>query len=236
MIKAVYFDAGETLIHRNPSLVSITARLLKKGGHRVTTKLLEQVIQETASSMKNIVEKGVMSDSEKWDHFMRRVFFRLKIIDDKALEAIKKRLKEGTSFRMYAEVPQVLKELRRKHMILGVISNASKHLEGILKRAGLKDCFDHIIVSEVVGVEKPDKKIFSMALKSSGVKRDEFLFVGDNYIADVMGATQAELSAIWLARPTKNAQFSFSGAAVKKAIRIRNLRQLIKYMKKEKML
>ncbi len=236
MIKAVFFDAGETLIHRNPSLVVIAKRILEEAGVKVQTGILSSVIKATAKDMGKITEKGAMSDSDKWDFFLRAVFLKLKVRDEGALEKIKMRLKNGTSFRAYAEVPGVLKELRSKKVILGVISNASSYLKKILDRAGLSNMFDHVVVSEIEGVEKPHKKIFDIALKKAGVKRDEFIFIGDNFIADVAGASRAGIKAVWLARDTSNAQFSYAHAADKKTHRVKNLRDFLQYMKKEKML
>ena len=236
MIKAVFFDAGETLIHRNPSLVKIVKRLLEKGGHKVGMDALTAAINSSAREMKAITEEGVMPDSVKWDHYMRAVFRALKIRDEKCVEKIKSALKAGTSFRAYPEVRGVLRRLRSKKIILGVISNASRSLEKILKRAGLDGSFDHVLVSEIEGVEKPHKKIFDRALKKTGVKKGEFMFIGDNYIADVEGARKAGVHAVWLSRPTVNAQFSFAHAADKNVRKVRNLREFITYMEKEKML
>jgi putative hydrolase of the HAD superfamily len=236
MIKAVFFDAGETLVHRNPSLVNVVKRLLEKGGHKVDPGALALAIGSSAMEMKAITEEGVMPDSVKWDHYMRAVFRRLKILDENAFEKIKSALREGTSFRAYAEVGGVLRRLRSKKIILGVISNASRSLEKILERAGLKGAFDHVLVSEIEGVEKPHKRIFDRALKRTGVKKDEFMFIGDNYIADVEGARKAGVKAVWLSRRTVNAQFSFAHAADDRVKRVKNLMEFIQYMEKEKML
>ena len=236
MIKAVFFDAGETLIHRNPSLVSILDRALKNAGHKVKKEALCEAVESTAKAMKTIVEKGIMGDSEKWDHYMRALFRKLKVKDSVLLEEIKLKLKKGTSFRAYPEVPGVLVRLRSKKIKLGVISNASSWLENILDSAGLKGSFDHVIVSEIEGVEKPHRKIFEIALKKAGVKKEEFMFIGDNYIADVRGALNAGVKAVWLKRETANAQFSFAHTAGEKAHRVKSLREFIQYMVKEKMI
>ncbi|MEI7542372.1 MAG: HAD family hydrolase [bacterium] len=236
MIKAVFFDAGETLIHRNPSLVAIVSRLIKKAGYKIKIDKISIAIEETAKNMKKIVEKAIMTDSAKWDYFLKDVLLKLKVRDKCLLEHIKNCLKNGTSFRAYPEVLGVLKELRSKKIILGVISNASASLEAILDRAGLKKYIDHMVISEVEGVEKPHKKIFDIALTKTGVKKNEFIFIGDNYIADVQGAAKAGLAVVWLSRPTLNAQFSFSHTAKKNTHMVKNLREFLQYMKKEKMI
>jgi putative hydrolase of the HAD superfamily len=233
MIKAVFFDAGETLIHRNPSLIKITYAYFRNGGYDISEKDISAALSKEALSMKDITAEGSMTDSEKWDHYMRLVFKALKVSDPVMLEKIKNRLKAGTSFRPYKEVPGVISGLRKKKIKLGVISNAAAQLKNVLVKTGLHDRFDHIIISELAGVEKPDRKIFLMAVKKAGVKKDEFLYVGDNYIADIKGGLGAGVHAVWLERKTGNAQFSYGGEAGKDVLKIRNLRQLMPLMKKE---
>jgi putative hydrolase of the HAD superfamily len=233
MVKAVYFDAGETLIHRNPSLVKITASILKSGGYRTDEKRLAAALEAAAGSMRAIVEKGVMSDSAKWDHYMRSVFRTLSIKDTPLMEKIKARLKSGTSFRPYREAFGVIKTINDLGIKTGVISNAPAELVNILTRAGLHGKFGHIIVSELAGFEKPDPRIFRMALKKAGVKSEEFVYVGDNYIADIKGGISAGVHAVWLRRETKHAQFSYADGADSSVPVIRNLRQLLPLMKKK---
>ncbi|MCE5300257.1 MAG: HAD hydrolase-like protein, partial [Spirochaetia bacterium] len=130
-IKAVFFDAGETLVHRNPSLVKLVRRALSESHARVTNRAVEKAAAKCAVSMKNIVENGRMSDSQKWDVYMKSMFKELRLSDEPLRQRIKERLKAGTSFRQYPEVPAVIRTLREQKMVLGVISNAPAELEGI---------------------------------------------------------------------------------------------------------
>ncbi len=233
MVKAVFFDAGETLIHRNPSLIAITSGLIRGAGHKKALSRVAAAINKAAGAMKSIVSKGIMSDSEKWDHYMRLVFRDLGIQDPALLEIVKKRLKSGTSFRPYREVSGVLREVRSAGLKMGVISNAPAELMYVLKRTGLADKFDNIIISEDAGVEKPHRKIFEIAVKKAKVKKEEFLYVGDNYLADIKGGIKAGVKVVWLLRDSKHAQFSFKGEGGHDVPKIKKLRQLVPLMKKK---
>ena len=57
--------------------------------------------------------------------------------------------------------------------------------------------FSAILVSEAVGLRKPDAAIFNAALKSLNVQPHEAVFIGDNPNADVLGAQAAGLKGIW---------------------------------------
>lgn len=232
-IRAVFFDAGETLIYRNPSLLSIAARYIRKAGLRVSRGRLAKVLNEAALEMRPIVERGNMADSAKWVLYMGKVFGKLKIRDKALADSLRNRLKYGTSFRPFRDAAYVADYLRARGIITGIISNASITLDSILKRTGLSGKFRHVVVSEKEGVEKPHKKIFQKALKMSGTRAAETVYVGDNYIADIKGAASAGLIPVWIKRESKNAEFSFSGDDKGKTRKIRNLKGLLEIMKKE---
>jgi 2-haloalkanoic acid dehalogenase type II len=96
-------------------------------------------------------------------------------------------------------LPTVRKTLKRLYADghrLGMVSNGdteelSAHLNG------LTDLFDVIVTSEELEVYKPHPRIFSEALRQMGVSRNKAAFVGDTITADVCGARQAGLTAIW---------------------------------------
>ncbi len=211
-IKAVFFDAGETLIFRNPSLAQITKGYLDKAGHKISLERLEKVLTDRAKDMKKIVEAGRMNDSQKWVVYMDSVFRTLNIKDRELNAIIRERLKNGTSFRVYPHTVETVKKLKKQGYKTGIISNAPKQLFSILKRCKIDNLFNPIVVSEDVGFEKPSPKIFKEALKRAKVHPNEAVYVGDNLIADIHGALKAGIYPIWVTRNTKNAQFTFRDA------------------------
>jgi len=99
------------------------------------------------------------------------------------------------------EALELLPRLRSRGLILGMISNAPKPLDGLCERMGL--ALDLIVTSAEVGAEKPDPAIFQAALKKAGVKPEEAVYVGDDYNNDVQGAERAGLKALLLDRQGK---------------------------------
>jgi putative hydrolase of the HAD superfamily len=57
--------------------------------------------------------------------------------------------------------------------------------------------FDKIITSEKVGVKKPNPKIFEYAMEISGALSNESIMIGDNFEADILGAINAGMQAIF---------------------------------------
>jgi HAD superfamily hydrolase (TIGR01509 family) len=78
---------------------------------------------------------------------------------------------------------------------LAIVSNAEGQVEADAKRFGLAPFFDVIIDSHIVGVAKPDPRIFQIALERLGVAPDEVRFAGDIYSIDVEGARAAGIEA-----------------------------------------
>ncbi|WP_342322307.1 pyrimidine 5'-nucleotidase [Kosakonia sp. BYX6] len=83
---------------------------------------------------------------------------------------------------------------------LGIITNGFTALQQIrLERTGLRDYFDLLVISEEVGVAKPDAKIFDYALQQAGnPDRARVLMVGDTAESDILGGINAGLSTCWL--------------------------------------
>lgn len=60
--------------------------------------------------------------------------------------------------------------------------------------------FEVVLISESVGVWKPDPAIFQMALEQVGAEPHEAIYVGDSPIADVPGARAAGITSVWMNR------------------------------------
>jgi FMN phosphatase YigB (HAD superfamily) len=95
-------------------------------------------------------------------------------------------------------VCEALEEIQALGIALHVISNSDGTVEESLKIAGLRKYFGHVLDSRRVGVEKPDARIFRMALDLASCRPEESLHVGDIYNVDVLGARSAGMHAILL--------------------------------------
>jgi HAD superfamily hydrolase (TIGR01509 family) len=95
---------------------------------------------------------------------------------------------------------EALDRLRRAGLRLAVVSNSDGRVEEALEAAGIRDRFEVVLDSALVGVEKPDPAIFRAALSALGVAPEEALYVGDLYEVDVLGARAAGMEAMLLVR------------------------------------
>lgn len=92
----------------------------------------------------------------------------------------------------------VLLYLKDKYQ-LHIITNGFKEVQHIkLDYSNLKPFFEHIIISEEHGFNKPDIKIFDLAQSLTGSQFHECVMIGDNYDTDILGALNAQWKAIYL--------------------------------------
>jgi putative hydrolase of the HAD superfamily len=98
------------------------------------------------------------------------------------------------------ETPGYLASLKAQGYFLGVISNSVGTMEDQLRQVGLRDYFQAVFDSAIVGVEKPHPEIFQLALASAKVKPNETVFVGDTNATDVGGAQLAGLHGVLIDR------------------------------------
>lgn len=83
---------------------------------------------------------------------------------------------------------------------LGIITNGFTELQQVrLERTGLDGAISTLVISEQVGVAKPDPIIFEHALEAMGFPpKEQVLMVGDNPYSDILGGQQAGLHTCWL--------------------------------------
>lgn len=98
---------------------------------------------------------------------------------------------------LFAGSKDVLTYLQKKYA-LHIISNGFK--ESTLTKmdvCGLNPYFENVIISEDVGVNKPDKAIFEYALDKAAAFKEESIMIGDSIEADIRGAQNFGMKAIF---------------------------------------
>ena len=65
-------------------------------------------------------------------------------------------------------------------------------------KSGLRDCFAHIVLSEEVGCQKPNPRIFEEALRMNGLSAEDVVMIGDSWNSDIQGAINAGIDQIWI--------------------------------------
>ena len=81
---------------------------------------------------------------------------------------------------------------------LALVSNFYGNMKTVLKDFGIAHFFPIIIESAIVGVRKPDPRIFSLGVEALQLRADEVVVIGDSYDKDIIPAKTAGCQTIWL--------------------------------------
>ena len=111
---------------------------------------------------------------------------------DQVLELVYEQTRRHT-----AHSVEVLRQLAT-HSRLALVSNFYGNIHTVLREFGFDGLFHDVIESAVVGVRKPDPRIFLLGVKALGVKPVEVTVVGDSMDKDIVPAREAGCQTIWL--------------------------------------
>ena len=195
-IRAVLFDAGNTLISLDYERLAggVSAAV----GREVSAALLRSRAPEAAAAL----ELGTGSDRERAVSYLEALFL-LSGVRHEELEAVRvevTRLHHERHLWIGVEpgTVEALEQLRAAGLRLGVVSNSDGKVDAALAAAGLRPYFELVVDSSHAGVEKPDPRIFAVAVETMGIAPAEAAYVGDVYEVDVVGARRAGLSPVLL--------------------------------------
>lgn len=196
-MSVILFDAGNTLVWvDHPYLVA----LLREFGHGATEAQLLAAEYEAKRRMDEMVRAGQGTDASRGPVYFATVLREVGV-DDVVIARLAPRLaarhaERNLWCRVRPGTAEALQQLRDRGYRLGVISNSDGRIAALLGSVGLAGYFDFILDSHLVGVEKPDSRIFHLGCERAGAPPGEVLYVGDIYEIDVVGARAAGLRAI----------------------------------------
>lgn len=192
-VKALLFDFGGTLAF-------LDYELLAAEFSRPDRKLDALTLEYAEYEGRAMIDRFMMGDRSNsvitgYEMFFRGWMRAAGIPEEEILEhgaRFQSIHRESTLWRVVRPGTfEALEELKSQGYKLGIVSNAEGQVEGDAHRFGLAPFFDTIIDSHVVGVEKPDPRIFRIALERLGVAPEETRFAGDIYSIDMIGARAA---------------------------------------------
>lgn len=101
----------------------------------------------------------------------------------------------------FPDTLSILENLKAKNVQIGLISNGdSKNQRWKLDKGKIVQFFDPIIISDEIGVSKPNLRVFEIALEKAGTSKEECWYVGDSLVHDIEPALKFGLNVIYLNR------------------------------------
>lgn len=191
MLKAIFFDLDETLITRAAAIRAFIADQYRRYRDKLenvsestfTERFLD--IEDNGRIGKHIVYPalvealgitGVSAETLLEDY--RKLYPNFAVTNPGAVET--------------------LKALRQAGFKVGLLTNGNEVVQnGKIDVIGIRPLLDAIVISEAVGLKKPDPAIFLLAAERIGEVAEACLFVGDNPEVDIVGAAGVKMQTIW---------------------------------------
>lgn len=200
-VRAMLFDAGNTLLRMD--YAAIAARLVALGV-ATTADAVQRAEWQARVRLDAGLGPAVSTESRATgDRYTGLILDALGVRDGAVLGALTAWRRDynppvGIWGGATPDAAAALDAARAAGLATAVISNSNGSVRGILQSLDLARRLDLVIDSFEVGVEKPDPRIFRLALDRLGVAADAAVYVGDLYTVDVLGARAAGLDGILL--------------------------------------
>ncbi len=206
-LKAVFIDAGNTLLYEKPSRFEIYAQAARRRGVDLATERMLDLMRRAHRELPREIE-GAFRFSEGWFvSYIDRIFhdgLGLSRSDLPVLrEEIFARFADPSTFVLFPGGVELLDGLRQRGLAVGIVSNWSQRLPGIIESLGLSTRIDFVLASAIQRVEKPSPEIFARACARAKVAPSEALHAGDDLEKDVWGARGAGLLAVHVDHKTR---------------------------------
>lgn len=209
-IRAVFFDAGYTLLAPHPSVIELVCGVCERRGTPIDAECLQQQLEVAEQYLRRTTkaQPWTWSDEETinrvWSGYFHELLRPCLHVDEQALDACVRDIvadfDAASSYALYPDVLPVLGTLQEHGLTLGVISDWGMSLALILQHHDLTRYFDFAVISAQVRRAKPDPELFLTALRRADAIPDYALHIGDSYVLDVLGARAAGITPILLDR------------------------------------
>lgn len=207
-VDMVFFDAGETLIRPYPSFPELFAEVCSRRGITVDPETVREVQERLAPHLVDLAEDtGITQPSLDpedsrvfWTFLYRRLLEELGIDEPQLVEDLYATFSASTSYKVFDDVFPVLRRLEDAGFRLGLISNFEGWLQNVLVEQELGESFEVSVISGLEGVEKPDVRIYELAIARAGVEPQRAVHIGDSIAMDVRPAREVGMNVVLLDR------------------------------------
>lgn len=189
---AVFFDVGGTMVHADPTFPDLFATILRREGHDVDPGTVHErahIVFDRFGAAARTKEMWTTSPERSrrfWHEGYAILLKELGLPDgDGLLDAVYAAFTDPANYALYEDVAPALERLGNAGLSLGVVSNFEAWLDPLLERLGVRSTFGVRVISGIEGIEKPDPRIFELAMERAGVEPSASVYVGDDPELDV---------------------------------------------------
>lgn len=214
MIRAIFYDAGHTLVRPRAGIDEVWDFLAHQLGISIVAEQRGAFPDVGAFFYSRLGEDGLGSYAsdraartfwtEYYVYALRDVAQELPVQELRSAgEALYDWYAHPAQWQPFPETIAALEAGRARGLVQGVVSDWGSDLLPILHAHEITRLMDFVVASAIVGSSKPHREIFLYALGRAGVAPGETVYVGDSYLADVLGSRAAGLHPVLIDRERK---------------------------------
>ena len=200
--EAVLFDAAETLFTTRGSVGEIYGLVAREYG---CTAPFDEIQAAFVRQFRRSGPLTTVDEKSWWRDVVHRVFAEVGMIRDfnRFFEKVYDQFRDSRGWMLFPETVEVLNELKRRGLKLGVISNFDSRVYSVMRDLHIQNHFDAVTISSETGYAKPDLEIFIAAVKSLQSRPENVLLIGDSLADDVLAARKAGIRSVLIDRTNR---------------------------------
>ena len=205
-LEAALLDVGGTLLTEHPPRARVYLEAARERGLDVAIREMRTLMYRTARELPRSLD-GHFRYSEGWFRgFIERIYVDALGLDRAALGPLQEQLlawfRQPEHFRPFPGALELLDRLRAAGLVVGIVSNWSEALPGILDGLGIGERVEFVVVSAIEGSEKPAPELFQRGLELAGAPDPaRVVYAGNDLVMDVQGARDVGILPVLVEHP-----------------------------------
>ena len=197
-LRAVFIDLDDTLLDETAHMRGAYGRSLDDLREQLPPDQAAATYHEYECVVSDLMRRNAWDEitrEQRWEFALQRAGVEPGDLPVKICDGYYRHYYEGVGFLPGAE--RLLDAA--SHFENCLITNGELNKQwGKLRRMDVDSKLDHVLVSEDLGIRKPDPRIFERALELTGVQPSESVMIGDSLQADIAGAASIGIGTIWI--------------------------------------
>ncbi|MBR6766455.1 MAG: YjjG family noncanonical pyrimidine nucleotidase [Clostridia bacterium] len=193
--KAVLMDADDTLFDFGAGNRRAVNALMDEIGYHHPDRFDQY--QEINHACWEALERGEMTQAElqvaRWARFLERYGL------DNDPETTANRFVEilGQQVILLPHAEEAMKFIAARLPVVILTNGITAVQKSRMAKSAVRDYISDLVISQEVGISKPNPGIFQYALERLGLKPEEVIMIGDSPSSDILGANNAGIDACW---------------------------------------
>lgn len=201
---SIVFDFGDTLATLEPPREKLCGEVLAKLGYGHSPETIRKAYSYTDFALKQKSSK-INSETERQAFHTEynnvlAINLRIESRSSEFDPLMQEHFREKKHWVIFPEVAGMLEKLKEQKFRLFVLANWDDSLLRLCKYNGIESFFDGIYSSRALGCEKPEPAIFNRFVALTGLKPETALYVGNEYLADVVGSRRCGFTPVLIDR------------------------------------